>query len=89
MPRGAGAGSDVLAGLFRERQGFRDILDSLPPNERTVIALRFGLDGEAPMTPEAIGQRMGASREQIRQVEASALSRLRARLVAPGVDLAD
>jgi len=89
MPRGAGAGSDVLAGLLRERQGLRDILDSLPPDERTVIALRFGLDGEAPMAPGVIGQRMGAGREQIRQVEASALRRLRARLAARGIDLAD
>jgi RNA polymerase primary sigma factor len=87
MPDRSDPGSDVLAALLRERADLREVLDALPPNERTVIALRFGLDGESPMTLEAIGQRMGVTRERIRQIEASALRRLRARLAARGVGL--
>jgi RNA polymerase primary sigma factor len=86
--RGA-AGSDVLANVLRQQADVRDGLDVLPPTERTVIALRFGLEGEGPLTLEAIGQRMGVTRERIRQIEAAALRKLRARLEARGLDFPD
>jgi RNA polymerase primary sigma factor len=82
-------GSDALAGALRQRADVRDILEILPPNERQVIALRFGLEGEGPLTLEAIGQRMGVTRERIRQIESTALRKLRARLEARGVDFRD
>ena len=47
---------------------------------------RFGLGGDAPMTLEAIGRRMGVTRERVRQIEASALQKLRRRLEARGID---
>ncbi len=87
MPDQSDPGSDVVAALLRERADLREVLDALPPNERTVVALRFGLDGETPLTLEAIGQRMGVTRERIRQIEVSALRRLRARLAARGIGL--
>lgn len=65
----------------------KDILDTLSAGERTVIELRFGLTGEAPMTLEAIGQQMGVTRERVRQIEAAGLRKLRARLEARGVGL--
>jgi RNA polymerase primary sigma factor len=82
-------GSDALAGALRQRADVRDILEILSPNERQVIALRFGLEGEGPLTLEAIGLRMGVTRERIRQIESAALRKLRARLEARGVDLPD
>jgi RNA polymerase primary sigma factor len=53
----------------------RRALARLPSNEQEVIRLRFGLDGE-PLTLAHIGTRLGLTRERIRQLEASALSRL-------------
>lgn len=55
-------------------------LDELPPREAEVLRLRFGLvdpyqDGQ---TLEAIAQKMGVSRERVRQIERRALRRLRA-----------
>jgi RNA polymerase primary sigma factor len=38
------------------------------------------------MTLEAIGQRMGVTRERVRQIEASALQKLRRRLQARGIE---
>jgi RNA polymerase sigma factor (sigma-70 family) len=61
-----------------------ELLESLPPRERQVIDWRFGLSGaEEPSTLGEIGQRLGLSRERVRQIEAAALSRLRASASIP------
>ena len=49
----------------------------LSPRERKVIILRFGLNGDRPMTFEEIGREYNITRERIRQVEAKALRKLR------------
>ncbi|UCG38866.1 MAG: sigma-70 family RNA polymerase sigma factor [bacterium] len=54
-----------------------DWLNELLENEREIIILRFGLDDGEPKTLESIGQRYGVTRERIRQIEASALRKLR------------
>ena len=78
-----------LSVLLCERADLAGILDRLPDNERTVIRLRFGLAGEDPMTLEAIGSRMGVTRERVRQIEVAGLKKLRALLASRGVDPAD
>lgn len=55
-----------------------DLLAGLDPREREIIRLRFGFDGD-PMTLEEIGQRIGLSRERIRQIEKKIIRRFRAR----------
>jgi len=54
-----------------------EILESLPPRERDVIERRFGLNGYEPHTLGQIGRAYGLTRERIRQIEASALDRLK------------
>jgi RNA polymerase primary sigma factor len=78
--------SQVLATLFRERADLVSVLDDLAANERTVLRRRFGLEGDPPEKLEAIGQRLGLTRERIRQIEAAGLRKLRALLRARGVD---
>jgi RNA polymerase primary sigma factor len=53
-------------------------LDELPGRERQVLHLRFGLNGEPERTLDEVATVLGVSRERIRQVEYSALARLRA-----------
>jgi RNA polymerase primary sigma factor len=52
-------------------------LGELMENEKDIIILRFGLDDGEAKTLESIGQRYGVTRERIRQIEASALRKLR------------
>jgi RNA polymerase primary sigma factor len=49
----------------------------LDPRERTILEWRFGLSGDEPLTLQEIGERMGLSRERVRQLETRALWRLR------------
>ena len=52
-------------------------LAKLPEREREVVKLRYGLDGDAePLSLDAIGKRLGLTRERVRQIEAEALELL-------------
>jgi RNA polymerase primary sigma factor len=55
----------------------RDTLLTLTPRERKVIERRFGLVDDADQTLTAIGQEIGVTRERIRQIETTALRKLR------------
>ena len=55
------------------------ILKMLDERERKILILRFGLEGEEPHTLEAVAQKFGITRERIRQLEVSALGKIRAR----------
>jgi RNA polymerase primary sigma factor len=79
----------ALVSLFRERTDLVSVLDDLAANERTVLRRRFGLEGDPPEKLEAIGQRLGLTRERIRQIEAAGLRKLRALLGARGIDATD
>jgi len=50
----------------------------LKPVEVEVIQKRFGFNGETRMTLEEIGQQRGVTRERIRQIEATAIAKLKA-----------
>jgi len=68
--------ADVVASkLFSEKMG--EILDELTPREAAIIRLRYGLQGADPHTLKEVGEIFKLSRERIRQVEKSALSKLR------------
>jgi RNA polymerase primary sigma factor len=70
-----------------ERQAVRSALHELSVDERRVIELRFGLDGEAHSL-EAIGSQLQLSRERVRQLESAALGKLERLLSAHGSELA-
>ncbi len=55
----------------------RDTLMTLTPRERRVIERRFGLFDDQEQTLTAIGREIGVTRERIRQIESSALRKLR------------
>ena len=51
-------------------------LDHLNENQRTVIAMRFGLRGYDATTLENIGNQIGLTRERVRQIQIEAMRRL-------------
>jgi RNA polymerase primary sigma factor len=78
-----------LLSLFRQRADLTSVFDDLAANERLVLRRRFGLEDEPPETLEAIGRRIGLTRERVRQIEMAGLRKLRALLKARGIDAAD
>jgi RNA polymerase primary sigma factor len=72
--------ADPSEGIEREEacDGVTRGLSVLGPRERRILELRFGL-GDEPggLTLQEIGQRLGLSRERVRQIERRALDRLR------------
>jgi RNA polymerase primary sigma factor len=54
------------------------ILSPLSEREREVIQLRYGLDGQAPLTLDEVGRAFNVTRERIRQIENQSLKKLRA-----------
>jgi RNA polymerase sigma factor (sigma-70 family) len=53
------------------------VLACLDDRERTILTLRFGLDGGGERTLEEVAEFFGLTRERIRQIEARAMSKLR------------
>ena len=65
-----------------ERHELHERLDRLPERERAILRMRYGLAGvESPMTLREIGRELGISRERVRQLEHSAIRRLRTQMV--------
>jgi RNA polymerase primary sigma factor len=62
-------------GLMEEH--VHTMLEKLPPREARVLRLRYGVDGGRVHTLEEVGNKMGITRERVRQIEAQALRRLR------------
>lgn len=59
------------------KSDLNNLLLTLSEQQRDVIKMRFGLDTGSKMTLNEIGNRMEISRERVRQVERSALRKLR------------
>ena len=53
------------------------VLDTLNEKEKDVIIMRFGLDGNIPLTLEEVGKNLDVTKERIRQIESNALRKLR------------
>jgi RNA polymerase primary sigma factor len=52
------------------------LLDRISPREAEVLRLHYGLDGNSPTAFKEIGEKMGLTRERIRQIYHEALTKL-------------
>ena len=57
------------------------LLESIDQRDARVIRLRFGLEGQPPLTLKEIGREVGLTRERVRQIEMEALRRLQSQLM--------
>ncbi|MEU8801621.1 sigma-70 family RNA polymerase sigma factor [Spirillospora sp. NPDC048819] len=55
----------------------RSMVDRLPPREALILTLRYGLSDGRPHTLQDIADRIGLTRERVRQLEKQALAQLR------------
>lgn len=58
-----------------------ELLDAIDERDARVLRLRFGLEGQEPLTLKEIGREVGLTRERVRQIEVDALKRLQAHLM--------
>jgi RNA polymerase primary sigma factor len=65
-----------LASENLRKENVRKALAALPPREREVIEMRFGLTGGRPRTLEEVGRAFNVTRERIRQIENHTLKKL-------------
>ncbi|MHC4658770.1 MAG: sigma-70 family RNA polymerase sigma factor [Planctomycetota bacterium] len=52
------------------------LLDEIEPREANVLRLHYGLDNRRPLTLRQIGEKLGLTRERIRQIQRDALTKL-------------
>jgi RNA polymerase primary sigma factor len=55
----------------------REMVTTLPGREATILSYRFGLDGGSEKTLDDVGRKFGVTRERVRQIQNTALLRLR------------
>ena len=83
--------SDIIAdtsavtpddGTFQreELHTLRRLMETIDQREGQILRLRFGLDGQEPMTLKDIAREVGISRERVRQIIEESLAKLNDRL---------
>ncbi len=83
-----GASPEDFALQSSLRADLERLMSDLTPQQREVLALRFGLEDGQALTLAKIGDRLSISRERVRQIEREALTKLRKRKAAIGEYLA-
>ena len=64
----------------RIRQMMRAVENSLTDQERQVICMRYGLNGNQPLRQREVALQLGISRSYVSRVEKKALQKLRTEL---------
>ncbi len=71
----AGKPEDALVADEEKAKVLR-LLNEIEPREAKVLRLHYGLDGRKPLTLRQIGEKLSLTRERIRQIQRSALTKL-------------
>ena len=66
---------DALVAVEEKAKAIK-MLNRIDPREAEILRLHYGLDGKKPMALKEIGEKMGLTRERIRQLRRDALTKL-------------
>lgn len=72
--------ADDLDTKMKIMESFKYINTKLTTRERIIIILRYGLNGDNPLTQRETAERLGISRSYVSRIEKSVLSRIAAHL---------
>jgi RNA polymerase sigma factor (sigma-70 family) len=79
---------ELLASAEQATTKVNRLLDYLEPRERAIIRMRAGLDsGTEGMTLEKIGEKLGITKERVRQLNVRAMKKLRSLVETQKVDM--
>ncbi len=62
---------------YQQRQRIDDMLTGLTERESQLVRLRYGLDGQLPMTAAEVGQKLNMTMDEVVALEAAALAKMR------------
>jgi RNA polymerase primary sigma factor len=68
---------DEIVRSVDDLRQLEELLDQIDERAAKILKLRYGLEGQDPMTLKEIGQQIGLTRERVRQIEHEALRKLR------------
>jgi RNA polymerase primary sigma factor len=60
-----------------DKERVNNLLEMMSEKEKMVLGRRFGLQGGRPQTLAELAEKLGVSRERVRQVEEQALRKLK------------
>jgi RNA polymerase primary sigma factor len=75
-------GPDEVVHNSDDLRHLSQLLGSIDQRASKILRLRYGLEGEDPMTLKEIGVRIGLTRERVRQIEHESLAKLRDAMMA-------
>ena len=76
----ASHGPDAQLGELLKTERIQKLLNNLDERERKILTLRFGLGEFDTHTLEEVAQQFGITRERVRQIEATAIKKVRLQL---------
>jgi RNA polymerase primary sigma factor len=68
---------DEIVRSIDDLRQLEELLEQIDERAAKILKLRYGLEGQDPMTLKEIGQQIGLTRERVRQIEHEALRKLR------------
>ncbi len=61
------------------------LIQAFPKRTQRIVRMRFGFDGGGPMTLQRVGDRVGVTKERVRQIANVALDHIRDRMLSKGI----